>query len=121
MREKLSNYELSCGNPIVLKNPQNIYALGQIGEIEFPSQNSGLKYLGTKHIKNQDFFWGILWSFNENLALGYRIGVQLKSINIGPLLAYLGITKRANQKEENKVKLFHKVLVTKAMPQRYKI
>ena len=114
---KLLDYELSGSNAVVLKNPKDIYPLIQIGKVEFLAQNGGLEHLGAQNIKNEDFLGCVLCSFYKNLAVGNRIGVKLKPVYVSTCLGTLCKSKGTDKKEKDEVKVLHKVLVTKAMPQ----
>ncbi len=79
---KLLDNKLSSGHFISFKNPKNIDAFVQTGEVEFLAQNGGFKDLCAQNIKNENLFGGIIGGFNKNLALRNGVGIQLKPVNI---------------------------------------
>ena len=89
-----------------------------MGNVKFISQEGSLQYPGAQYIKNMDLLWGIQGGFNKHLPIKRGVGVEFKAFYVaGRGLGFLCGTQKTNKKKKTEVKLFHKVLVTKAMPQ----
>jgi hypothetical protein len=105
----------------LLKNPDDVDSGIQIGQIQFLAQNSGLQNLGSQNIIDEYFLGSITRSTYVDLAIGNRIGIELKAINIPAALGILPMCEGSKKQKYNEVKVLHTRYATNNIPQRYEI